>query len=134
MVIAVDHGARPQQRRHQALRTGRVYHIPLRQLVAGNAAAQRAAPEHVEGLHPPADAQDRAARLPEGAEQERLLRRQRAVDVSAAGQQQAAAAQRRHQAAARHRTQAHGLQRRPVVGVVLRAAPEEHGIRRFSHG
>lgn len=56
VVIAVDGGAGAQQRRQWAFGAGGVEHIAGGLLMTGDAVMQRAAAEHVKGLHAAADA------------------------------------------------------------------------------
>lgn len=72
--------------------------------------------------------------VPKRMEEEGLLRRQGAMDVSAAGEQQGLAAQGGREAAAHHRAQTRRGQRGAVVGVVLRRTVEEYGRGRIFHG
>ena len=55
-MIAVDGGAGAQQRRQWAFGAGGVEHIAGGLLMTGDAVIQRAAAEHVKGLHAAADA------------------------------------------------------------------------------
>ena len=72
--------------------------------------------------------------VPEHMEEEGLLRRQGAMDVPAAGEQQGLAAQGGREAAAYHRAQTRSGQSGAVVGVVLRRTAEEYGRGRILHG
>ena len=71
--------------------------------------------------------------VPKRMEEEGLLRRQGAMDVPAAGEQQGLTAQGGREAAAYHRAQTRSGQSGAVVGVVLRRTAEEYGRGRIFH-
>ena len=86
VVVAGDIGRIAQQLRRQSLRTGRVHHVPRRQLVACDLVMERAAEIDVQRLHTPADTQNGPAPGHKGVDDRRFPAIQPAEDIPAARQ------------------------------------------------
>ena len=101
--------------------------VPFRLLMAGNKAVEGAAKIDIQGLHAPADAEHWPAGIQKGANQLLLVFAERAVDVTAAGQQKPCTQSGICRVCAAHGTASGGENGPGIAAQLLPAAGDKDG-------